>query len=42
MRPNSLRQKLDANEITVCTRIFNPCTTWTTSVARPSYTASVR
>ena len=24
MRPNSLRQKLDANEITVCTRIFNP------------------
>ena len=24
MRPNSLRRKLDANEITVCTRIFNP------------------
>ena len=24
MRPNSLRQKLDADEITVCTRIFNP------------------
>ena len=24
MRPNSLRQKLGANEITVCTRIFNP------------------
>ena len=24
MRPNSLRRKLDADEITVCTRIFNP------------------
>ena len=24
MRPNSLRRKLAANEITVCTRIFNP------------------